>query len=71
MKIKELIDDLEIWTSNEEEKILKKLQSPIKLSTLNQHDRVKVEYMIKKGLINKTGFDDPVVVAYENFKENN
>lgn len=71
MKLKELFDTLEIWTTNEEAKILKKLEYPIKLSTLNEHDRIKVEYMVKKGLVNKTGFNNPTVVANENFKKDN
>lgn len=71
MKIEELLENMEIWTTNEESKILKKLKSPVKLSTLNEHDKVKVEYMIRKGLVEKSGFTDPIVVANEKFKKNN
>lgn len=70
MKLAELIDEMEIWTTNEEAKILKKIKSPTKLSLLNSHDKVRVDYMIKKGLVEKHGFDDPTVVANENFKKN-
>lgn len=71
MKIEELLENMEIWTTNEESKILKKLKSPVKLSSLNEHDKVKVEYMIRKGLVEKAGFTDPTVVANEKFKKNN
>ncbi len=71
MKVEELLENMEIWTTNEEVKILKKLKSPVKLCTLNEHDKVKVEYMIRKGLVEKIGFNDPIVVANEKFKKDN
>ena len=71
MKIKDLTDDIGIWTSNEEEKLLKKLTTPVKLSTLSSHDRIKVDYMVKKGLVNKSGFNDPTVVKSNGIEKNN
>jgi hypothetical protein len=68
MKINELIQDFEIWTTNEERSILKKLKDPIKLSQLSEHDQFKVQAMIRKSLITKIGFNDPSVVANEKFK---
>ena len=68
MKINELIQDFEIWTTNEEKSILKKLKDPIKLSQLGEHDQFKVQGMIRKSLITKIGFNDPSVVANEKFK---
>lgn len=67
MKINELIQDFEIWTTNEEKSILKKLKEPIKLSQLSEHDQFKVQAMIRKSLITKIGFNDPSVVANEKF----
>jgi hypothetical protein len=67
MKINELIQDFEIWTTNEEKSLLKKLKDPIKLSQLSEHDQFKVQAMIRKSLITKIGFNDPSVVANEKF----
>jgi hypothetical protein len=68
MKINELISDFEIFTSNEEAEILKKLHTPIKLSSLSEHDQFKVAAMIRKSLITKVGFNDPTIVANEKTK---
>ena len=63
MKINELIQEFEIWTTNEEREILKKLKNPVKLSSLTEHDQFKVQAMIRKSLITKIGHQDPSVVA--------
>jgi hypothetical protein len=69
MKINELIDTFEIWTTNEERKLLGKLSSPVKLSALSEHEQFKVQAMIRKSLITKIGFDNPSVVANEKAKQ--
>lgn len=68
MKISELIDNFEIWTTNEEAELLKKLSHPVKLSTLSEHEQFKVEAMIRKSLVTKIGWDNPTVVANEKIK---
>lgn len=68
MKINELIHDFEIWTTNEEKSLLKKLKDPVKLSQLSEQDQFKVQAMIRKSLITKIGFNDPSVVANEKYK---
>lgn len=65
MKINELISDFEIWTTNEEKELLEKLQKPVKLAHLSEHEQVRVQYMIHKSLVKKIGFKDPTVVANE------
>lgn len=66
MKISELINSFEIWTTNEEKALLKKLSSPKKLSHLNEHDQFRVQALIRKSLVTKVGFnEDPYVVANE------
>ena len=65
MKINELIKDFKIWTTNEESKLLEKLQKPIKLSSLDEHDQVVVQSMIRKSIIKKIGQQDPTVVVNE------
>ena len=60
-----LLDEFEIWTTNEEAQILKKLSKPVKLSSLNEQDQFKVQAMIRKSLVTKIGHNDPMVVANE------
>ena len=69
MKINELIDSFEIWTTNEERELLSKLKHPVKLSSMNEHDQFKVQAMIRKSLVTKVGHIDPSVVANEKNKE--
>ena len=69
MKINELIQEFEIWTTNEEQEILKRLKNPVKLSSLTEHDQFKVQAMIRKSLITKIGHKDPTVVANEKNQE--
>jgi hypothetical protein len=68
MKINELIDDFKIWTTNEEENILKKLSSPIKLASLSEHEQFRVQAMIRKSLVTKIGQTNPSIVANEKYK---
>jgi hypothetical protein len=68
MKINELISSFEIWTTNEEAKLLERLKSPVKLSSLSEQDQFKVQAMIRKSLITKVGHEDPTVVANEKKK---
>jgi len=65
MKINELISSFEIWTTNEEAELLKKLQKPTKISQLDEHDQFRVQAMIRKSLLTKIGHNDPSVVANE------
>lgn len=69
MKINELIDSFEIWTTNEERELLSKLKNPVKLSSMNEHDQFRVQAMIRKSLVTKVGHIDPSVVANEKNKE--
>jgi hypothetical protein len=68
MKINELISSFEIWTTNEEAKLLERLKSPVKLSSLSEQDQFKVQAMIRKSLITKVGLEDPTIVANEKKK---
>jgi len=69
MKINELIQEFEIWATNEEREILKRLKNPVKLSSLTEHDQFKVQAMIRKSLVSKCGHKDPTVVANEKNQE--
>jgi hypothetical protein len=65
MKINELIQSFEIWTTNEEKALLEKLRTPTLLSRLSEQEQFRVQVMIRKSLITKVGFDNPTVVANE------
>jgi len=65
MKINELITSFEVWTTNEERKLLKKLDRPVKLRSLSEEDQFKIASMIRKSLVTKVGFKDPSVVKNE------
>ena len=60
-----LIDDFTIYTTNEEVELLKKLQKPVKLSSLSEHDQFRVQSLIRKSLVTKVGMENPTVVANE------
>jgi hypothetical protein len=65
MNINELISGFEIYTTNEEREVLDRLSRPIKLTALNERERVIVENMIRKSLVIKIGHTDPSVVKNE------
>jgi hypothetical protein len=65
MKINELIQSFEVWTSIEERALMAKLKEPRKLSSLSEHDQFKVQGLIRKSLVIKSGFEDPTVVTNE------
>ena len=65
MNINEFISGFEIYTTNEEREVLDRLTRPIKLTTLNERERVIVENMIRKSLVIKIGHTDPSVVKNE------
>ncbi len=61
----EMISSFQIYTTNEEAKLLKRLKTPVKLSSLGEHDQFTIEGMIRKSLVTKIGHNDPKVVANE------
>jgi hypothetical protein len=67
-KIYNILDGFDIWTTNEETKLLARLKEPVKLSQLSEQDQFKVQVMIRKSLITKIGMNDPSVVANEKIK---
>jgi hypothetical protein len=68
MKINELIQSFEVWTTNEEKELLKKLSKPIRLSNLKEEDQFRVEALIRKSLVTKIGMEDPTVVINDQTK---
>jgi hypothetical protein len=68
MRINELLGEFGVWTTIEEEQLLSKLQTPIKLSNLSEHDQFRIQTLIRKNLVTKVGHNDPTVVANDNPK---
>jgi uncharacterized membrane protein len=68
MKISDLIEHFEIWTTNEEAELLKKLSKPVAVSALSEHEQFQVQSMIRKSLVTKIGYENPKVVANEKIK---
>lgn len=65
MKLNELINSFEIYTSNEEKAVLKKLDYPQLLSSFAERDQFTIEGLIRKSLVIKIGDRDPKVIANE------
>lgn len=66
MKINELVRSFEIWTTNEERALLRKLGRPTLLSMLPERDQQVAEGLIRKSLLIKIGEVNPKVVANVN-----
>lgn len=65
MKINELLKDFSIYTSLEEEQVLKKLKNPVFLLDFNEREQFIIEGLIRKSLVIKLGMKNPKVVANE------
>jgi len=65
MKINELIQSFSIFTSLEEQQILKKLQNPAFLHVFSEREQFVIESLIRKSLVIKIGTDNPRVMANE------
>ena len=65
MKINELISSFEIWTTNEETMMMTRLTKPVRLSSMNEHEQVIINNMIRKSLVIKVGHKDPMIVINE------
>jgi hypothetical protein len=60
-----ILDEFSIWTTLEEQALLKKLHKPVKLSNLSEHEQFTIQAMIRKSLVTKVGMENPSVVANE------
>jgi hypothetical protein len=65
MKLNELVKSFEIYTSNEEKDILKRLDYPQSLSSFSERDQFTIEGLIRKSLVIKIGDTNPRVIANE------
>lgn len=65
MKINELIKDFEVYTSNEEKRVLEHLTTPRHLNSFSERDQFTIESLIRKSLVIKIGDINPRVIANE------
>ena len=65
MKINELIKEFEVYTSNEEKRILEQLTHVRQLSSFSERDQFTIESLIRKSLVIKVGDINPRVIANE------
>jgi len=65
MKINELIKEFEVYTSNEEKRVLEQLTHVRQLSSFNERDQFTIESLIRKSLVIKVGDINPRVIANE------
>lgn len=65
MKINELISNFEVYTSNEEKRVLKELTHVRSLNRFSERDQFTIESLIRKSLVIKVGDINPRVIANE------
>ena len=65
MKINDLLSSFNVYTSNEEQKVLEKLFNPALLSEFTEHEQFVIEGLIRKSLVIKIGTENPRVIANE------
>jgi hypothetical protein len=65
MKLNDLVKTFEIFTSNEEKKMLEKLSYPQLMSSFSENEQFIIEGMIRKSLVIKIGDKDPKIIANE------
>jgi hypothetical protein len=65
MKINELTKDFEVYTSNDEKRMLEQLTYVRPLSSFSERDQFTIESLIRKSLVIKVGDINPRVIANE------
>ena len=65
MKINELLKDFEVYTSNDEKRMLEQLTYVRPLSSFSERDQFTIESLIRKSLVIKVGDINPRVIANE------
>ena len=65
MRINELIKEFEVYTSNEEKRMLEQLTHVRPLNSFSERDQFTIESLIRKSLVIKIGETNPRVIANE------
>lgn len=62
MKINELIHSFEIYTTNEEKKLLKTISDPLPIEHFSQREQVIIENLVRKSLLSKIRNNNSYVI---------
>lgn len=62
MKINELIGNFTIYLSNEEQRVLDKVNGPCYISIFNENEQFVIESLIRKSLLTKSYYNGNMVV---------
>lgn len=65
MKINELIGNFEVYTTLEEDRVLRELHYARPLNSFSERDQFTIEGLIRKSLVIKIGNTNPRVIANE------
>lgn len=65
MKINDILKEFDIYVSNAERDMLKKLHYPRPLNSFPEHEQFIIEGLIRKSLVIKIGDNNPRVIANE------
>tara|TARA_Y100000389_G_C17265358_1_gene415164 strand:+ start:260 stop:463 length:204 start_codon:yes stop_codon:yes gene_type:complete len=63
MKLNELIDDFEIYTTNEEKQELTQLEGMVPFATLSERQQVIINNLIRKSLVSKVRSNNGIMVV--------
>ena len=63
MKLNELINNFEIFMTNEEKVELENLTAPVPLSSLTERQQVIINNLIRKSLVSKIRSNNVIMVA--------
>lgn len=63
MKLNELINAFEIYTTNEEQKVLDKIASPCYVEMFSEREQRVIENLVRKSLITKVYHKGQMLVA--------
>ena len=53
MRINELIQSFEIYTSNEEQSVLEQIDRPLPIESFQEREQVIIHNLVRKSLVNK------------------
>lgn len=65
MKINELVGEFSVFTTIEEDRVLKELSNARALNSFSERDQFTIEGLIRKSLVIKIGENNPRVIANE------
>ena len=62
MKINELIDNFEIYVSNEEKSLLETIDQPMPLASFSDREQVVINNLVRKSVISKVKHGSTILV---------